>query len=127
MPSEAVDYAVRPANYTSPHHTPQLDTPLILSILKGGDSYGYAIIKEVKRLSANQINWTEGMLYPVLHRLENQNMISSFWMEAENGRKRKYYRIQEEGIKELARLKAQWDLVNRTLYKSWLNEEEKDV
>lgn len=46
-------------------------TPLILAILKENDSYGYAIIKRVKKMSENQLIWTEGMLYPVLHRLEN--------------------------------------------------------
>ena len=45
-------------------------TPLVLSILKEGDSYGYAIIKRVKELSEREMNWTDGMLYPVLHRLE---------------------------------------------------------
>jgi hypothetical protein len=44
--------------------------PLILSLLSKGESYGYALIQEVKRLSTDEIEWTDGMLYPVLHRLE---------------------------------------------------------
>ena len=45
-------------------------TPLVLSILSEGESYGYAIIKRVDELSGGELQWTDGMLYPVLHRLE---------------------------------------------------------
>ena len=69
-------------------------TPLILSILKEQESYGYAIIKRVKELSGDELQWTEGMLYPVLHRLEKQNWIESYWEESETGRQRKYYRTR---------------------------------
>ena len=47
-------------------------TPLILSILNEGESYGYAIIQRVRELSKGEMTWTDGMLYPVLHRLEQQ-------------------------------------------------------
>ncbi|MSV28852.1 MAG: PadR family transcriptional regulator, partial [Bryobacterales bacterium] len=47
-------------------------TPLVLAILAQGDSYGYAIIKRVGELSGGHLQWTDGMLYPVLHRLERQ-------------------------------------------------------
>ena len=67
--------------------------PIVLAILKESDSYGYSIIKRVKELSGDEMNWTEGMLYPILHRLEAQELIDSYWKESENGRKRKYYRI----------------------------------
>src|SRR6266566_4754787 len=65
--------------------------PLILSLLSKGESYGYALIQEVKRLSGDKIEWTDGMLYPVLHRMEREGWIESRWSKAENGRKRKYY------------------------------------
>ena len=61
-------------------------TPLILAILKEYDSYGYAIIKRVKEMSENQLIWTEGMLYPVLHRLEEQQLIESYWNRSEERR-----------------------------------------
>jgi PadR family transcriptional regulator, regulatory protein PadR len=97
-------------------------TPIILAILKGNDSYGYSIIKKVKELSDNKLVWTEGMLYPVLHRLEEQELIESYWKSSETGRKRKYYRIKEAGLKELELQKEQWDMVHSALSKTWVND-----
>ena len=96
-------------------------TPIILAILKGNDSYGYSIIKRVKELTDNKLVWTEGMLYPVLHRLEEQELIESYWKSSETGRKRKYYRIKEAGLKELELQKEQWDMVHSALSKTWGN------
>lgn len=93
-------------------------TPLVLAILKENDSYGYSIIKKVKELSKNEIVWTEGMLYPVLHRLEEQQSIESYWKASETGRNRKYYRITEAGLKELETQMRQWKIVNSTLEKT---------
>ena len=53
--------------------------PLILSILSKKESYGYEIIKSVRELSNETIQWKDGMLYPVLHRLEKEELIESFW------------------------------------------------
>src|SRR5512136_2008854 len=75
--------------------------PLILSLLAKGESYGYALIQEVKRLSGEKIEWTDGMLYPVLHRMEREGWIESRWGEAETGRKRKYYSLKTDGKKAL--------------------------
>jgi DNA-binding PadR family transcriptional regulator len=82
--------------------------PLVLSILAKGESYGYALIQEVKRLSGDQIEWTDGMLYPVLHRMEREGWIGSRWAEAETGRKRKYYSIKKDGRKALKDQREQW-------------------
>ena len=94
-------------------------TPLVLSILEEGDSYGYAIIKRVKDLSEEEMNWTDGMLYPVLHRLEKQGYINSYWQKSQTGRKRKYYFLTREGGDTLEDIKSQWRLVNRTLNRTW--------
>jgi PadR family transcriptional regulator, regulatory protein PadR len=93
--------------------------PLILSILTRGESYGYELIQHVRRLSDGELNWKDGMLYPVLHRLEDQELIRSEWRNGEFERKRKYYAITQKGKKELAKEKAQWDRVHSTLIKSW--------
>ena len=98
-------------------------TPIILAILKENDSYGYSIIKMVKELSDNELVWTEGMLYPVLHRLEEQELIESYWNSSETGRKRKYYRINEAGLRELELQKRQWEMVNSALSKTWKNKD----
>ena len=74
-------------------------TPLVLTILSRGESYGYAIIKEVKSISGGNMQWTDGMLYPVLHRLEKQALIISEVRLCETGRKRRYYQIVKEGQK----------------------------
>ncbi len=94
-------------------------TPLILSILSKGESYGYEIIQKVRTLSGGQMNWTDGMLYPVLHRLEDQGLIRSQWRISKTGRKRKYYRIEKKGNKVLENQKNQWRNVITTLNKIW--------
>ena len=93
--------------------------PLILSLLSKGESYGYAIIQEVKQLSQDQIEWTDGMLYPVLHRMEENGWIASRWKEAENGRKRKYYSIRKDGKRMLEEQREQWTAVHSVLSGLW--------
>lgn len=94
-------------------------TPLVLAILAEGESYGYAILKRVSELSGGDLEWTDGMLYPVLHRLERQGFIESKWRTAESGRDRKYYRITKQGRAQLAEQRRQWQLVDRTLREIW--------
>src|SRR5262245_37748564 len=93
--------------------------PLILSLLEEGESYGYAIIRRVRELSGGGIAWTDGMLYPVLHRLEAQGLIQSRWGESETGRKRKYYALRAVGKKALREQKEQWSVVQQTLARLW--------
>lgn len=90
-------------------------TPLVLAILAEGDSYGYAILKRVAELSEGELEWTDGMLYPVLHRLEAAGFVRSTWRTAGSGRRRKYYRITRQGEAELARLVEQWNVVHSAL------------
>ncbi len=93
--------------------------PLILSLLEEGESYGYALIQRVRALSGGAIEWTDGMLYPVLHRLEAQGYIAARWRIAETGRKRKYYGLKGHGRKALAEQKEQWLAVHGALAKLW--------
>lgn len=90
-------------------------TPLVLSILSEGESYGYAIIKRVEELSDGEWRWTDGMLYPVLHRLERAGYVEASWGKSDSGRRRKYYRLTEQGRAELADQRRQWKVVNSTL------------
>jgi DNA-binding PadR family transcriptional regulator len=93
--------------------------PLILSILEEGESYGYALIQRVRALSGGAIEWTDGMLYPVLHRLEAQGYVGADWRIAESGRRRKYYILTGPGRKALRRQKEQWLAVHGALAKLW--------
>ena len=95
-------------------------TPLVLAILAEGDSYGYAIIKRVTELSGGHLQWTDGMLYPVLHRLERQGLVAARWSEADSGRQRKYYRITKDGRAQLAAQRQQWQVVDDTLRGIWM-------
>ena len=61
-------------------------TPLVLAILSEGESYGYAIIKRVGELSGGELQWTDGMLYPLLHRLERNGLVEAFWGQSETGK-----------------------------------------
>lgn len=93
--------------------------PLVLSILAEGESYGYEIIQKVRKLSGGHIEWSDGMLYPVLHRLEREGLIASQWKEAETGRDRKYYFVTSKGGKTLKAERLQWINVHNTLCKLW--------
>jgi len=83
-------------------------TPLVLTILAESDSYGYAIIKRVGELSSGQLEWTEGLLYPLLHRLERQGQIEGTWGASESGRKRRYYRLTADGRRALDAFAGDW-------------------
>ena len=94
--------------------------PFVLSILAEGESYGYAILKRVGELSGGHLRWTDGMLYPVLHRLEKQGHIQGRWSASETGRRRKYYRITDHGLAELAEQRKQWQAVDSALRNIWM-------
>ena len=93
--------------------------PLVLAILSEGESYGYAIIKRVSELSGGELQWTDGMLYPLLHRLERNGYVVTKWGKSEIGRRRKYYRLTEEGLEQLASQRRQWHVVDSTLRGIW--------
>jgi PadR family transcriptional regulator, regulatory protein PadR len=94
-------------------------TPIVLAILAEEDSYGYAILQRVRELSGGRMKWTDGMLYPVLHRLERLGHVESRWEVAESGRRRKYYRITPQGRAQLAEERRQWQAVDATLQAIW--------
>ncbi len=93
--------------------------PIILSTLLGRESYGYEIIQKVKELSGGILDWSDGMLYPVLHRLEKDGLLVSRWKRSQEGRFRKYYALTALGRKELEAEMSQWLSVHATLAKLW--------
>jgi DNA-binding PadR family transcriptional regulator len=94
-------------------------TPMVLAILAEADSYGYAILQRVRELSGGQLAWTDGMLYPVLHRLERLGYIEAHWELSDNGRKRKYYGITAAGRTQLVAERKQWLAVDTALRGVW--------
>ena len=94
-------------------------TPLVLGILAEGESYGYAILKRVRELSDGELEWTDGMLYPLLHRLYRLRYLTREWRTPPNGRRRRYYAITTEGCVALAEHKQQWVTVARALSGIW--------
>jgi len=94
-------------------------TPLVLAILADGESYGYALLKRVRDLSEGEIEWTDGMLYPLLQRLERLGFVTTEWRVPPEGRRRKYYAITDSGRSALAEHKRQWVTVARALGGVW--------
>jgi PadR family transcriptional regulator PadR len=93
-------------------------TPIVLSILNDGESYGYAILKRVHELSSGQLEWTDGMLYPLLHRLARLGFVKATWRSPE-GRRRRYYVLTDRGRRALEDHRRQWSLVTTVLQGAW--------
>ncbi|MBQ1024056.1 helix-turn-helix transcriptional regulator [Micromonospora sp. C95] len=96
-------------------------TPMVLGILADGESYGYAILRRINELSDGELDWTEGLLYPLLHRLERLGHVESSWQSVPGERRRKYYRITDSGLAELAEQRRQWDTVVGALRAIWVD------
>jgi PadR family transcriptional regulator PadR len=93
--------------------------PMILSILVLGEDYGYQIIQRVKDISGGTLEWSDNMLYPVLHRLESDGLVVSRWKVSDGGRLRKYYRLTDKGRAELEVERGQWLDVHNALSRLW--------
>jgi PadR family transcriptional regulator, regulatory protein PadR len=93
--------------------------PLVLAILDEGESYGYAILKRIDELSGGEMEWTDGMLYPLLHRLDRLGYVEARWVTPAGGRKRRYYSITPEGQSALSEQRRQWEVVSGALQNAW--------
>ena len=94
-------------------------TPLVLAILAEGESYGYAILKRVRALSGGELEWTDGMLYPLLHRLLRLGYVTTEWRTPPGSRRRRYYAITDDGQAALAEQQRQWMTVTQALGDVW--------
>lgn len=92
-------------------------TTLVLSLLNSRPMYGYEIIKVIELKSNGIFSFKEGTLYPILHSLEGDSMIESYWSEGEGGRKRKYYKITEKGKLHMEDKKDEWSLFSKAVDK----------
>ena len=102
-------------------------TPLVLGILADGDLHGYAILKRVDELSGGRMQWTDGMLYPLLHRLERQGHIEATWGASPSGRPRKHYRLSASGQAVFAEQRRQWQVVSRALGRVWADRDDSSL
>jgi DNA-binding PadR family transcriptional regulator len=94
-------------------------TPLVLGILADGENYGYAILKRINDLSSGELEWTDGMLYPLLHRLDRLGLVEATWRTPDGGRRRRYYRLTDAGREALADQRQQWAVITQTLSRIW--------
>lgn len=90
---------------------------MILRLLAEKPMYGYQIVKELQTRSEGYFDLEQGTLYPALHRLEKDGLVSSQWEVVEDGPSRKYYTITEAGQAELAKSAQQWTDFSRNLLK----------
>jgi DNA-binding PadR family transcriptional regulator len=93
--------------------------PLILTLLRPGESYGYEIIERVRSLSGGMLEWSDGMLYPLLRRLEADGLVESRWVTAENDRRRRYYRLTRAGRRAEEVARTEWSQMSRTMAAAW--------
>lgn len=82
---------------------------IVLHLLSHGEAYGYEIVSKVTAESNGELGVTDGTLYPVLYRLERAGFVSVRWETPDRGVPRKYYRLTEAGLDELARLRSEWN------------------
>jgi DNA-binding PadR family transcriptional regulator len=96
--------------------------PLVLTILRSGENYGYQIIQSVRRISGGRLEWSEPMLYPLLQRMEKDGLLQSRWKITEKKRLRKYYRLTDKGVEEQEKEKEHWFLISRLFSRLLENE-----
>ena len=81
---------------------------IVLAALAPGPAHGYAVIEEIRRKSGRAFDLPEGTIYPALHRLEQAGLLSSRWVTAESGRRRRVYALTRQGGRALAERRAVW-------------------
>ena len=88
---------------------------LLLSLLSRGDMYGYQMIQQMKLISKDTFELKEGTIYPILHSLENDGSVEAYWQDSADGRRRKYYKITEDGRQRLADKRREWTLYSEAM------------
>ena len=87
---------------------------LLLAVLEKGPAHGYAIIESLRTRSGGTFDLPEGTVYPALHRLEKDGLLSSHWSE-DSGRRRRVYQLTPRGIESLSRRQAEWRQFSRAV------------
>ena len=87
---------------------------LLLAVLEKGPAHGYALIKSLRTRSSGTFDLPEGTVYPALHRLEKDGLVSSYWSQ-DSGRRRRVYQLTPKGVEALARRQAEWRQFSRAV------------
>jgi DNA-binding PadR family transcriptional regulator len=94
--------------------------PLVLLILKSGESYGYEIIQQIRDKSNGQLQIAEGTLYPVLKKMESKKWLTGNWKKADTGRQRRYYTLTIKGNQQIEQQLGEWNFINNIINQLWL-------
>ena len=81
---------------------------LILSMLITGKKHGYQLALEIEEKSSGYFKFNHGTLYPILHKLEKEELLKGLWRQEGPRRKRKYYKITSKGRKYFGMRQVQW-------------------
>ena len=87
---------------------------LLLAVLEKGPAHGYALIESLRTRSGSTFDLPEGTVYPALHRLEKDGLLSSYWSQ-DSGRRRRVYQLTPKGVEALARRQAEWRQFSRAV------------
>jgi len=82
--------------------------PVVLSLLRERARYGYEMVQLVNARTNGALRWSEGTLYPVLHKLESDGLLSAEWRDGDGSRRRRYYALTSAGRRELKKRSAEW-------------------
>lgn len=81
---------------------------LVLKILAREPNHGFGIALQIQNISDGLLNVEEGSLYPALHRLARERLVSASWKTTDNGRRARYYKLTSAGMKRLAEVQESW-------------------
>jgi PadR family transcriptional regulator PadR len=87
---------------------------LLLAVLEKGPAHGYALIESLRTRSGGSFDLPEGTVYPALHRLEKDGLLSSHWSQ-DSGRRRRVYQLTPKGVETLARRQSEWRQFSRAV------------
>ncbi len=82
---------------------------LILRTLQWGSQHGHGIAQAIRANPGELLNVETGSLYPALHRLEKQGLLSSEWGTSSNNQRAKFYKLTAAGKKQLLAEQSKWD------------------
>jgi PadR family transcriptional regulator, regulatory protein PadR len=88
---------------------------LVLKTLARGPMHGYGITLHIQMVSKEFLRVEEGSLYPALHRMEQDSLVSAEWGISENNRRARYYQLTAKGWKQLAEEEKNWERLTQAV------------